>query len=566
MSKLKQQQYLYNPHRHVKIWFSNNRSVFMNDENQMRLIEMRYKNPKDSINLVYDSSLLDGKALSDLSQFCHEYSISTIDSAQFDSVLKTDRERTLYEYYKDEINHLNDGGNLAVASDIIRWLSPVYLRGAYTDFDVPVDTSKLSEQFLVNSPLVMNIGSLKIRDKEVILSNNDYIAVVDPTGALEYIEQIQDGFIKVLSSYANDFIEKTEHELVGDSIINRYLFGFLRNRSESIYIAKSKSVFPIISISSRRLRGYINRIMSNEYHFIDFHRMSPIETDEAVIKRLREHLSKQLGFIKWLFFGQEYSEIKKILALPDQELISLLMKKERSLYLRSIVVCTTGPIAIASSLFKGYVFNSKYIQEKIEPFSFNSYGLQRAFISKNSLSLHDNVLTMLHFLGAAEGERNDSSWLEEGANLQALRGAVLEQRKQALSNSLPYTLMTLKTKIMRHATSLLDNSNGFFALFGQERRKAKLNVVFAALSCFKENPENEFDLAEFRRVLDEVYPKELQAFSGLFYNRTKALIQELERYTHEAIILGLTTNHRIKLDDSLDEFVIIADQKELPVI
>ncbi len=565
MSKLKQ-QYLYNPHLHVKIWFSNQRSVFMNDENQMRLIEMRYKNPKDSINLVYDSSLLDRQALSDLSQFCREYSITTIDSAQFDAILKTDREIKLYEYYKDEINHLDDGGNLAVASDIIRWLSPVYLRGTYTDFDVPVDTSKLPEQFLVNSPLVMNIGSLKIRNKEVILSNNDYIAVVDPTDALEYIKQVQDGFIKVLSTYDNDFIEKTEHELVGDSLLNSYLFGFLRNRSESIYIAKSKSVFPIISISSRRLRGYINRIMSDEHRFIDFHRLSPTETDESVIKKLREHLGKQLGLIKWLFFGQEYNEIKKILALPDRELAVLLMKKERSLYLKSIVVCTTGPIAIANSLFNGYVFDSKYVHEHVEPFSFNNYGLQRAFISKNSLSLHDNVLTMLCFLGAAEGERNDSSWLEEGAKLQAQRGAVLEQKKQELSANLPHMLMTLKTKMVRHVTALLESSNGFLAFVMRERRKAKINALLAILSCFKETPEQEFDLMEFRRTLDEVSLKEHQTFSRLFYNQTKTLIQELEQCTHEAIILGLTKSHKIKLDDTIDELVIVPYQKELPVV
>ncbi|CEG58573.1 glycosyltransferase family 88 protein [Legionella fallonii] len=565
MSKQKQ-QYLYNPHFHVKIWFSNDPNVFLNDENQMRLIEMRYRNSEDSINLVYDSSLLETHTVADLHQFCGEYSIIPIDAAQLAALLKTDREKKLYEYYQDEINYLHHGGNLAVASDIIRWLSPVYSCGTYTDFDVPVDTSMLSDTVEVHSPLLMNIGSLKIRNKEVILSNNDYIAVVDPLAAQGDIEKIQDGFIKILNTYTNDFIEKTEKELVGDSLINRYLFGFLRNRSESIYIAKSKSIFPITKpISSRKLRGHINKIMSDEKRFIDFHRVSPTDTDESIIEKLREDLKKQLGLIKWLFFSQEYYEIKKMLSLPDRELVTVLMRKERSLYLKSIVVCTTGPLAIADALFQGHVFHSKYMREKIEPFSFNSYRLQRSFISKNSVGLHDNVLKMLCFLGASEGELNDSSWLEEGAKLQALRGVILEQRKKALSVNLPHVIKRLKAKMQLHVTTLLEGSNSFLTFFMREKRKEQINTLHTILSCFKETPEKEFDLMAFRKILRDDYFKKNQVFSGLLYKQTKALIHELERCIHEATILGLTKNHKIKLGDNMDEHIIFPYQNQLPV-
>ncbi len=45
--------YKYNPHAHVKIWLSKTPSVFMNIENQTRLIEMREKNPNDIMLEAY---------------------------------------------------------------------------------------------------------------------------------------------------------------------------------------------------------------------------------------------------------------------------------------------------------------------------------------------------------------------------------------------------------------------------------------------------------------------------------------------------------------------------------
>lgn len=56
--------YHYRPHTHVKIWLSNNPQVFMNFENQTRLIAMREQCPTDPIHLIYDSALLNDQSLS----------------------------------------------------------------------------------------------------------------------------------------------------------------------------------------------------------------------------------------------------------------------------------------------------------------------------------------------------------------------------------------------------------------------------------------------------------------------------------------------------------------------
>ena len=120
----------YHPHMHVKIWLSRDPSVFMNLENQIRLIDMRQTNPSDVIHLLYDTSLLEEKACRDLVLFCEEQHIIPIDAQQLQTQLHTHEELVLYTSYLDEIRHLDAGGNLGVASDIIRWLTRIRISPA----------------------------------------------------------------------------------------------------------------------------------------------------------------------------------------------------------------------------------------------------------------------------------------------------------------------------------------------------------------------------------------------------------------------------------------------------
>jgi glucosyltransferase Lgt1/2/3 len=427
--------YTYNPHRHVKIWFSNNPNYFMNFENQMRLIELREQNFTDEIHLVFDSALLNPSAQERLNSFCTKHRITPIDAARFDMRTLTSREQELYTFYKDEITHLEEGGSLAVASDLLRWLKPVYSKGTYTDFDVPVDTSGLPEVIAVQTPLLLNIGSLHIRNKETVLVNNDFIAVVDLEGAEEAIKKIQDGFIQVLGHYSNDFIERIEHELGEDNLINPYLLKVMRNRPEAIYIQRSITQFHKAS-SSRELRGSIKEIMTNKQKYLHFSQLHAKESKHELLQRLRRELISQQSFIKWIFFRNEYLEAKSMLLLDDEAFIQARMKKERSLYLKSVVVCTTGPLSLSKVLFGGYVFDAHEFTRKIKPFSFNNYYLKKAFQSQNSIPLHENFFGMLHFLGAEEGRLNDSSWLEEGIRLQKCRELCLKDKQAALIKEL----------------------------------------------------------------------------------------------------------------------------------
>lgn len=548
MSGAVKKLYQYNPHVHVKIWLSNKPGIFMNTENQMRLITMREKNPTDSINLIYDSSLLNEQAIKNLHRFCTEHRITPVDAHLFPDTLKSEYEKKLYEFYKDEISHFNEGGNPALASDILRWLSPVYTKGAYTDFDVPVDTSKLPARIPVQAPLLLNIGSLRTQNKDVILSNNDYIAVVDPIAAQEVIEKIQQGIISVLGKYTNDFIEKTEEEFGRDSFLNKYLISFMKNRSESIYIARSKSIFAEgEERTSRDLRKYINEIMTDQVKFLEFNKVSADETHQSVIQRLKSELKDQLGFFKWLFFRNEYYEIKGILQKSDEQLLDYLMKKERTLYLKSIVVCTTGPIAIAKFLFNGYVFDSNYFDQNIQPYSFNHYGLKKAFQSQNSISMHESIFGMMSFLGAEDGKLNDSSWLETGAKLQKSRGELLEIKKNEFEKKLPNILNTTKKNIEEHIKQLETNLKGFWGLFFPQRKREKIKALQHVLECFKSDT---FDTNQFREALAIIRANKREVYAGLFYSHTQQLIETLENNCLTAIVFGLTTNRTIALKDA----------------
>lgn len=502
----------------------------MNLENQVRLLEMREQNPNDEINLVYDSTLLGAEAITQLETFCTDNRIIPVDAAMFAKQTLTEKERTLLNFYKDEISNLNNGGNLAVASDILRWVSPLYEYGTYTDFDFPVDTSVLPPTIEVAAPLLLNIGSLKMGKQEFILSNNDYVAIIDPKAAKEQLERVQSGIIEKLTQYDNDFIERTREQLQ-NNFFNRYILKFMNNRSESHYIAKSKELDKHLT-SSRDIRNYIRQVMSDKDKYIDFSRKSHEESNEEVIQRLKNGLQNKLTLVKYLFFSKEYMEIKYTLQKDDDAILAYLMKTELNLYLKSIVVCTTGPIQISEALFGGYVFDSKYFIKNIQPFSFNHYNLQKTFKTQNSIPIHSSPLHMIRFLGKGEGELNDSSWLESGGLLQDMRIKKLEQRQQEFASSLPNALMTLKHDIEEYIIKLSRTQDGTM----EKQSKINKEALEEVLRCFhQEKNENEFDVAQFQNI-----------FTEFFHDQSKKPITDLEKLSRKAIIFGLTKNRKIK--------------------
>jgi hypothetical protein len=190
IAQLQNKSYAFNPHNQFKIWLSKNPNVFMNTLNQLRLIRMRYECPNDVIHLVYDSNLLNTQAHLQLQQFCAKHAFIPFDVKNILSTDLSEDEKKLLEIYLDEVNNLNAGGNLAAASDILRWIKPIYRLGTYSDFDVSVKTKYLPEKVKVHTDLIFPASSLGF--------NNDIIAIVDQDSPI--INIIQKKIIKVCTT------------------------------------------------------------------------------------------------------------------------------------------------------------------------------------------------------------------------------------------------------------------------------------------------------------------------------------------------------------------------------
>ena len=164
---------------------------------------MREINKGDDIHFMFDSAFLSEKAIGEMNHFCIKHHIILKDiRTEIIPACTTLEEQTLIRLYEDEVQHLDEGGNLAVASDLLRWVKPVYELGTYSDFDTKIDTRKLAKAIQVDSPLLLNIGSILVQSgqaletitypsHEEIALNTDIIAIVDPEKAQENIVELQ---------------------------------------------------------------------------------------------------------------------------------------------------------------------------------------------------------------------------------------------------------------------------------------------------------------------------------------------------------------------------------------
>lgn len=531
--------YTFYPHSHVKIWFTNNPDVFMNFVNQTRLIGMRERNPHDTFHLIYDSELLSEKAHQDLIEFCTEFNIIPVDADSFAGKLETQEETELYAFYKDEIRNLNEGGNLGVASDIIRVLRNSFRLGHYTDLDVPVDTNHLPDSITVEAPFLLNIGSLNLfTNKEMMFILNEYIAVADEEAAKEQIQKIHEGMLSKLKNYSSDYIQQTEAMADADNIISAKMLGYMKNRAEYAYIQKSSALNPGEGkTTSRDYRAYVNRIMSDASLYLEFHRQSPEQSHEEIIAYLREDLQQQLSFVKWLFFRKEYKELVQLLALDDAHFITAMMKKERSLYLKSIVVGTTGPLEVTRSFFGRYDLDSEEVDRLARPAAFSHYNLHKAFLSRNVIPLHQSVWGMLRYLGASVGELNDSSWLEEGMHLQRNKAKKLEELRDDLVAEFPVLIMLAKQDIKKQINNLSFEKESLIGSLNSYRKIAKRVALQRILDLLEEDQEI-VDLRRLRLILTAIKTNS-RVMSGNISHRTQSLVEDLDKLCEKAIDLNI---------------------------
>lgn len=212
--------YQFNTQNHLRIWFSNNRDIFLNEENQLRMVRFRQKNPRANLTFVYSSKLLNPEGQEKLKTFCTQHKITPLD---FDTALLAECidefDKNIYQIAKKELDAyiLQKGGNLAAASDLTRLIAPLLVIGTYSDFDTNINVDQLPDVQEVAGPLLLNLGTINgmFVDQHIYI-NNDIIGVTTKNGqinpdAKELLQRIQKEVIKIYSEGAHKTLERFSH-------------------------------------------------------------------------------------------------------------------------------------------------------------------------------------------------------------------------------------------------------------------------------------------------------------------------------------------------------------------
>ena len=231
-------RWVMDPHQHVKIWFSELKTEFLDQENQLQLIRARAKNPTIKITFIYSGHCLDATALAELKKFCIKHHLESLD---FDHDILTnvvsEEDKKLYAIAQEEINHcLTDKtGSMAAASDVARVITKIVEKGNYSDCgDVHIKTkatqlfnARGEKQFLpLNSPIVFRSffkdNTLDNDMRKGFFQNADVIiAARDP----ENLHQLHPDALNALKKIQLRLIQKYESP---DALRKEFLESTLR--------------------------------------------------------------------------------------------------------------------------------------------------------------------------------------------------------------------------------------------------------------------------------------------------------------------------------------------------
>jgi hypothetical protein len=353
--------YQFNPHAHVKIWLSNHPDSFMNLENKLRLIKMRGTNPTDQITLAFDGQLLTLNSKRNLIDFCERYSIISLDVR--DHLLLhhlTLNEKKLLKLYEDEVSHLNHGGNLGAASDILRWFRFIYTQGIYTDLDIDIDTQSLPTTMVIDACMLINMGMRadeNQKDEPLVnrlMANmsNDVLAVVDETDALEKIESMQ---LTLINAYKNP---PYNHPIPGLSQEKQSILTNLRK------MGRGRSV--------RELRQYIQLISRDNETF-----------KQAVLGldgRNKTEIQRALQQLRLEITSGHLDTY-----ISDEALLTMSREAFQAKHLPPLVALISGPIR--QGIFPEAHYSESFYYAHIKGYAYQNYArLEAAFQVHHDLS------------------------------------------------------------------------------------------------------------------------------------------------------------------------------------
>jgi len=432
------------PHRHVKIWFSRDEDIFLNPENRLRLVRLRANNPHDTLSFIYDKSLLSAKAQLNLQQFCMRHNIEALDIADLKKELVTDQEKELMGYVEEEIRHTKDdtGGNFGAASDILRWLSPVYKRGIYSDFDVEITTNNLPELIEVQAPIILNLGTLIVKQffftTKGIVNSNDISAVPEPRAAFSSLSEMQSEKIsciqqKILKNYRDKEMNFRKLLTAGD--FDSALAGI---SEQSIAMLGGPTIFAIRQAILRIFssnESFINFSLSDTMHSVPimnnlFFRKFNCKFSEAVASGKFQH-ELQTFFIEQAKKSLRLlSPASDLLSQPDDEFITKTKIKLESEFYKTTVVNYSGPLVIAKALMS---WASAIDYEDLRPYSWEHYGLDTNFKSGQQFKFNTSSENYFGKIATLKvGDVCDASWAPEGRAAQKKREACMDSKARLI--------------------------------------------------------------------------------------------------------------------------------------
>ncbi|AOW98560.1 hypothetical protein BJP34_03055 [Moorena producens PAL-8-15-08-1] len=237
----------------VSIWFSTQPDQWIraNDKELIKERAQKAEQKGGKTSLVYSGNMLNEQAQTDLNEYCRKNKIQAIDFDKLSLKNMNKDDIKLYKLAKLELNYSNQrGGNVAAASDLVRWITPIISEGIYIDIDIKPNFDEApneateSKKLKVNSPILFNMGST-IDDHpsqrnlllEKVGINTDMIGVCDQING--------DEAQKLLKAIKSEIITRYEYAM---NVFQWEGVTLLTNSEGYNSIAKSDKKNPLFSL------------------------------------------------------------------------------------------------------------------------------------------------------------------------------------------------------------------------------------------------------------------------------------------------------------------------------
>lgn len=413
--------WLIDTRNHYKIWFSDNPNEFLNSENKLRLIRTCLQNPNLIFSFVYSSSILTRAAISDLIGFCNRLKIQPID---FDThvldMLEHESDKICYILAKKEIWCAvnQQGGNLAAASDLTRWLPGLISRcGIYSDFDVEINFSSLPVTLLSKSALILPTTiTSDAAGLESYTINNEFLAFAKN---IELPGTLDPESIRIIRATQTEIIKRYESPIFAMKF--PVIPGFQsRPKNIPINIILDWFIQYKEDYSIFEFRSFVQQLNFRMLCDVLYYKVLPRIFDNIDINKLEESLiGEKIG--QYILTRKKSKEN----ALDAKETANNFLQKIKNELYKISVECISGPFVsmavfkerLQSSDFGSSVFEAQIVDQQLFIKAMHDFSL-----TDNNLA--DCVLGQDH--NAQYGKiMSDESWTENGKKNSAKRSGII---------------------------------------------------------------------------------------------------------------------------------------------